>query len=114
MSDDQEFRPVRSADRTLDMLELLATQRDGASFAQIAAQLHLPKSSLSGLLRTLVARNYVARTTDGRRFRLGARLLELSAGYAFDQGALAAAEAALSPLAQRTGAPAALAVLDGT
>jgi IclR family KDG regulon transcriptional repressor len=107
------FRKVRSADRTIDLLELLAERQAGLSFAQIGEQLGLPKSSLSGLLRTLMARGYLARTPDGRRFQLGARLAELGAAVQPDASLLEAAAAAMRTLAHDLAETAHVAVLDG-
>ncbi|MEJ7708754.1 MAG: IclR family transcriptional regulator C-terminal domain-containing protein [Pyrinomonadaceae bacterium] len=112
MSKNQNFRPVRTTDRTLDMLELLAERAEGLSFSDIAVRLSLPKSSLSGLLRTLTARRYVARTNDGRRFRLGSKVLDLSVSYLHDGSQLEAAEQAMRRLAREVGEAAHVAVLD--
>lgn len=112
MSNDQNFRPVRTTDRTLDLLELLAERAEGISFNDIASRLSLPKSSLSGLLRTLTARRYVARTNDGRRFRLGSKVLDLSVSYLHDGNQLEAVEQAMRRLAREVGEAAHVAVLD--
>jgi DNA-binding IclR family transcriptional regulator len=108
-----EFRKVRSAERALDLLELLATSVEGLSFSQIGSALGLPKSSLSGLIRTLDARGYVTRTGDGRRFRLGPRIAELSAGLRQDEDIIGAARRAARRLAQQLGEGAHVAILDG-
>jgi DNA-binding IclR family transcriptional regulator len=52
---------VKSADRVLDLLELLGSTSRALSLAEVTAELDIPKSSALGLLRTLVARGYVAR-----------------------------------------------------
>ncbi|MCI0389970.1 MAG: substrate-binding domain-containing protein [Acidobacteria bacterium] len=111
--DGAEFSRVRSADRTLDLLELLAARGAGAGFNEIADALELPRSSLSTLLRTLTTRRYVTRTSDGKRFRLGQKVLDLSAGYRHDGNRLDAAVQAMRNLARQTGEAAQVAVLDG-
>lgn len=58
--------PVRSAARALDLLELIADSPEGVSLTGAASSLRLPKSSALMLLRTLVARGYVARTEEDR------------------------------------------------
>jgi DNA-binding IclR family transcriptional regulator len=52
---------VKSADRVLDLLELLGSTARPLTLSEVAAELDIPKSSALGLLRTLVARGYVAR-----------------------------------------------------
>jgi DNA-binding IclR family transcriptional regulator len=109
--------PVKSADRSLALLELLAARPDGLTFAEIAAALTLPRSSAHGLLTTLAARGYVEPLDPAagrdRRYRLGLRLAELSAGYYRGHGALAHARAAVGQLAARTEETCHLVVLDG-
>lgn len=51
---------VKSADRVLDLLELLGCTTRKLGLAEVTAELGIPKSSALGLLRTLVARGYVA------------------------------------------------------
>ena len=58
---------VRSAIRTLDLLELLAQQCRATSLAEICRMVELPKSSTLLLLRTLEARRYVVRDQGGYR-----------------------------------------------
>lgn len=69
--------PVKSAMRTLDIIEYVVA-RDRAVVAQeIAAALAIPVSSLSYLLNTLVERDYLTR--DGRRYTAGPGLERLQA-----------------------------------
>jgi len=51
---------VTSVERALSILELLASKHQGLSTSAISRSTHLPKSSTSYLLRTLVGRGYVA------------------------------------------------------
>lgn len=74
---DASTSPVKSATRTLDIIEYVVA-RDRAVVAQeIAAALAIPVSSLSYLLNTLVERGYLAR--DGRRYTAGPGLERLQA-----------------------------------
>jgi DNA-binding IclR family transcriptional regulator len=68
--------PVKSADRTLDIFELLAAEPAGLTVSEIGQKLGLARSSTHGLVRTLHARGYLMED-GGRRFHLGARLIEL-------------------------------------
>lgn len=73
-----QFSPntVKSAMRTLDIIEFVIAHPQGPIAQDIAAALDIPVSSLSYLLATLVERNYLIR--DGRRYRPGAGLERLS------------------------------------
>ena len=71
-----QTQPVKSADRTLDIFELLAAEPNGLTVSQISQRLGLARSSTHGLVRTLHARGYLMQN-GGRRFHLGARLIQL-------------------------------------
>ncbi|WP_432839116.1 IclR family transcriptional regulator [Dactylosporangium sp. CA-092794] len=71
--------PVKSADRTLDILEALATAGP-LTLAELTRRLDIPKSSLHGILRTMAARGWIAAEATGR-FRLGLRALQVGAAY---------------------------------
>ncbi len=60
---------VKSAERALDILELLSLQDEPVGVSDVARRLGHPKSSISLLLNTLEARGYVL-AEHGRRFRL--------------------------------------------
>ena len=117
---------VKSADRSLALLELLAARPEGASFAAIARDLALPRSSAHGLLQTLLGRGYVESVAPAaagappgggreRHYRLGLKLAELGAASLRGRGRelLERARVAVDELAARGGAAARLAVLDG-
>jgi len=113
MTTRDDFHPVRSADRTIDLLELLAEHPGGVSFNDIIKHLNIPRSSLSGLLRTLTARRYITKTPDGKRFQLGLKVLELSASYLQGSDLLDLARQAIQKLVREFGETAQVAVLDG-
>lgn len=68
--------PVKSAMRTLDILELVAGQGRSMAAHEIASALAIPVSSLAYLLTTLVERGYLARTD--RRYAPGPALRRLA------------------------------------
>jgi IclR family transcriptional regulator, KDG regulon repressor len=68
---------VTSVDRALTILELLAGKNQGMSTSDLSRRVHIPKSSMSYLLRTLVARGYVRRDAETGHHTLGIRLLSL-------------------------------------
>ncbi|MFM2302494.1 MAG: hypothetical protein RLZZ84_2230 [Pseudomonadota bacterium] len=60
---------VKSALRTLDIIEFVVAHPQGPIAQDIAAALEIPVSSLSYLLSTLLERGYLIR--EGRRYRAG-------------------------------------------
>lgn len=72
---------VKSADRSLDVLELLADCRDGLTLSEVCEALGWPKSSTLALLRTLRRRDYLADGTRPRSYRLGSRVGWLGTAY---------------------------------
>src|SRR5262249_58556327 len=68
--------PVKSADRTLDVFELLAAEPHGLTVSEISERLGLARSSTHGLVRTLHSRGYLTEN-GGRRFHLRARVIPL-------------------------------------
>jgi len=85
---DAATNPVKSAMRTLDIVEYVVA-RDAPVVAQeIAGALAIPVSSLSYLLNTLVDRGYLAR--EGRRYTPGpglARLQTRAQGFSLEERA---------------------------
>jgi DNA-binding IclR family transcriptional regulator len=73
---------VKSADRVLDLLELLAGPRREMTHTEIALALSIPKSSLSQLLATLQARGWLDFSHETRSWRLGATLPRLARAQA--------------------------------
>jgi IclR family transcriptional regulator, KDG regulon repressor len=70
--------PVKSAARVLDIFELLSTEPDPLSAAEIGAKLGIARSSAHALLQTLAARGYLRRDgPDRKSFTLGVRLVQL-------------------------------------
>ncbi len=68
---------VKSAHRTLDLLELLANTERALSHAELASRAAVPKSSLTQLLRTLQARGYIECLGPSGPYRLGASAVNL-------------------------------------
>lgn len=70
--------PVKSADRVLDILELLAAEPQGLTLSEISRKLAIARSSAHGLVHTLLQRGYLQQEKTGSRaFRLGVRLIQL-------------------------------------
>jgi IclR family acetate operon transcriptional repressor len=104
--------PVKSADRVLDIFELLASAPHGLTIAEISDRLSLARSSTHGLVRTLHARGYLMQN-GGRRYHLGARLIELGLNVSDRLELRAAARTPLERLVAEVGVTALLVVPDG-
>ena len=99
---------VKSADRVLDLFELLAHAGREISHSDIAETLQIPKSSLTQLLRNLIARGYVEITASGRGYRLGATLLSLSHSAGQARDLVAQVDGFLADITRETGESSAL------
>lgn len=108
-----DFQPVKSAGRTLDLLELLADRPEPWALVDLARELGIPKSSLHGLLRTLTARGWVRTDETGSRFRLGLRALRVGAAYLDGDDTVGVLSGVLDELSRRFGETVHLGRLDG-
>jgi DNA-binding IclR family transcriptional regulator len=104
--------PVKSADRTLELLEALAAGGP-RGLVELARELDIPKSSLHGLLRTMTKRGWVQTDATGTRFGLGVRALQVGAAYLDSDDTLGLVNATLDALAERFGETVHLGRLDG-
>jgi len=104
---------VKSADRVLDLFELLAHAGREISHTEIADVLQIPKSSLSQLLKTLTVRGYVEVAAGGRGYRLGEALVRLAQSAGRIRDLAGQSQAFLSELTDETGESSALNVLRG-
>jgi DNA-binding IclR family transcriptional regulator len=106
---------VKSAARTIDVLELLVEHAEGLTLLEIADELGMAKSSAHSLVATLLGRNVVRLTQDGRRavYRLGHRIFEIGQAYAQTTDLLRDGQHVVQTLSMSCGETAHLAVLDG-
>lgn len=72
---------VKSAKRSIGILELMISRASGLTFRQIGEALDLPRSSLHGLLGTLVEAGWLRYDTSARTYWLGTRTLEAGNAY---------------------------------
>lgn len=103
---------VKSADRALMVLDLIAT-RGPSTFSEIVAALDLPNSSAHNLLQTMVARDYLEIDPGPRRYRLGLRLWQVAQAYLGNGDLVATAQPIMDALVAETGETVQLARLDG-
>src|ERR1700753_693736 len=80
-SDGGEGTGVKSARRTIDLLETFAANPAWTSLADLHARTGVPRSSLHGLLRTLRDAGWIETDAGGTRFRLGVRALICGTAY---------------------------------
>jgi len=109
----EPFTPVKSADRTLEVLEVLAASRTRRSLVDLARALDIPKSSLHGILRTMARRGWVETDPTGTRFGLGVRALEVGAAYLEADDAVGLVSGVLDDLSRQFGEAVHLGRLDG-
>ncbi len=69
---------VQSVDRTLDVLEALASRRGATGISDLAQVVGLHVSTVHRLLATLVDRGYVRQDPDSSRYHLGSRVFTLA------------------------------------
>jgi IclR family acetate operon transcriptional repressor len=105
---------VKSADRTLAILDLLTAHRDGLTLAEIQSALGFPKSSTYSLLMTMVGRSFVEQDPATRRFRVGIRLWQAGQSYVAAIDLEKAALPYMEQLRDELNETVQLATLDGT
>lgn len=105
---------VKSSERTIDVLEYLASTTEEPTLTQLSRTLQVPKSSLHKLLATLESRGWVE--TDlatHTRYRLGLRSLLVGTRYLEGDRILQALEPVLAQLSEIYGEAVHLGRLDG-
>jgi DNA-binding IclR family transcriptional regulator len=110
---DAGYQPVKSADRTLEVLEVLASSPNRRGLGELARELGIPKSSLHGILRTMAKRGWVEADPTGTRFGLGVRALQVGAAYLDADSAVGLVAGVLDELAAEFGETVHLGRLDG-
>jgi DNA-binding IclR family transcriptional regulator len=114
MNEGDSASMVKSATRTLDILECVAASRRGLSHADIARSLGIPKSSLTRLLRSLVIRRYLELDPEAALFTIGPWVLPLSRAYLERLDPVRLVGPVARSLRDQVGEAVTLAILDGT
>lgn len=70
-------RLIQSVDRAIDVLELFTSNVSELSVKEISEGLHLSKSTVHGLIKTLEFRGYLEQNPVNQKYKLGLRLFEL-------------------------------------
>lgn len=103
---------VQAIDRAFAVLDVLGAGPLGVT--EVAARTGLPKSTAARLLTTLVGLGAVEQVPGGTDYRLGPRLLALSAGLGVVRTLTQVARPELEALAAETGEAAGLSVREGS
>ena len=103
---------VKSADRVLDLFELLARWDRGMSHTEMYEALGIPKSSLTQLLKNLMTREYVALAATQKRYVLGPRFSMLAKQAALTSDLPLLAGPLLAELTDKTGESSALNIVE--
>ncbi|WCE04329.1 IclR family transcriptional regulator C-terminal domain-containing protein [Pseudoxanthomonas sp. JBR18] len=75
---DHPRKATGTIERALDVLEAIGTSPKGVTFAEIAQQVQLPRTTAYRMLSGLIERNLVRRESSRRAYRLGFGALQLS------------------------------------
>jgi IclR family transcriptional regulator, acetate operon repressor len=104
--------PVGTVDRTMRILETLATQPEGVSLAALADELALPRSACHRLLADLVRCGYVRQLRAMGNYILTTRLPALGLSYLGAAGIVDIAQPIIDRLAEVSGELVRLALVD--
>jgi DNA-binding IclR family transcriptional regulator len=104
---------VKSAKRSLEILELITSRETGLTFRQIGDELGLPRSSLHGLLATLVEAGWVEYNAETKAYWLGIRTLEVGNAYLRSMDVPARARPLMERIRDAIDETVQLSVLDG-
>jgi len=103
---------VEAVSNALDLLCCFSSDHPEWGVTEMARYLGLSKAAVHRILITCEYYGLVERTPE-RRYRLGARVLELGNVYRFDQRFLMKAEPSMRQLSDQTGSTVHLAILEG-
>lgn len=114
MRDTVSSSNVKSAQRLLDVLELLARHARPVPTMTIARECDIPKSSAHHLLNVMRARHFVTYYEVERAWGLGVAVFEIGSAYLRSEPLQRMGRHLLAELTQRTGETSHLAMLHGT
>lgn len=106
-------RSVKSADRTIALLEYLSAAEAARSLREVAGDLGIPRASAYALLMTLVRTGWVEPDGTGSGFRLGIKALRAGAAYVEHDDVVRRAQPVMDELSRQLGETIHLARLDG-
>lgn len=105
---------VQTLDRTLDIIELLATSTQGMGVTEIGQQLQLHKSTVHRLLNALAQRGYIEKEPKTGLYKIGLKFIEISSLHLHQLELKTEAAPMMRRLAEMSGQVTHLAILDET
>ncbi|GLY71168.1 IclR family transcriptional regulator [Amycolatopsis taiwanensis] len=112
--DTKETAGVKSARRAVDLIETFAANDVWLSLSDLHARTGFPRSSLHGLLRTLLDAGWLESDPNTARYRLGVRALLCGTAYLDRDPVVSFATEALERIREKTGFTAHFARRNGT
>jgi DNA-binding IclR family transcriptional regulator len=104
----------QTAQRTLDVLRLLAESKEGLSLAAVARAVHAPKGRLYPILATMNSSGFVDREPGSGQYFLSPKVLELSKHYLAQMDTVEAFNAVSASFVDRIDETMQMAVRSGT
>lgn len=111
LEEEKKDNAIQSVYRALDILEVLATQKDGIGITALAQKSGLSKSTVHRIAATLAERGYVEHSPSGN-YRLGLKYIEIASFYINSLELQTEARPYLWELTSQLGLTAHLGVLD--
>ncbi|RXG99361.1 IclR family transcriptional regulator [Bradyrhizobium zhanjiangense] len=105
--------PSGLLERTLGVLELLATNAHGMQLFEIADSLHIPRSATHRVLTSLIEHGYVRQEREQGAYQLTAKIASLAFTFLAGSGITDFAQPLLDRLARESGELVRLAMIDG-
>jgi DNA-binding IclR family transcriptional regulator len=104
---------VKSAQRVINILRAVGSNKYGISNAELSSNLNIPKGSLSLLLAELVANDFLTLRKEDRRYTLGPQIFVLAGQYLTDLDMVQLGQPIVHDLMMTTNESSALAIRKG-
>ncbi|MGE5606336.1 MAG: IclR family transcriptional regulator, partial [Bacteroidota bacterium] len=104
---------VQTIERTLDIIELLATVKEGLGVTEIGHHIGLHKSTVYRLLTALSNRGYIEKDPKNNTYKIGLKFIEISGLFLKKLELKTEALPFMRKLAEIIGQPVHLAILEG-
>lgn len=104
---------MQLVERTMDVLLALSMEGEGLSVSELADKLSLPNSTTHRILNSLKRMHFVMQSSESKKYRLGYKVLTLSANIIKEDNLTIVAKPFMKELALKTNKTIALSVMDG-
>lgn len=105
-------KTIQSVERALDILESFVSAKQELGVTEISKKRSLHKSTVHGILSTLVKRGYIAQAKESGKYSLGIKLFEMGMLVQEGMDLKSAAESVMQSLLEEYGETVHLVVLD--